>query len=435
MVIMHNLQAMNTNRQFKLNNGSKSKSVERLSSGYKINRSADDAAGLTISEKMRWQIRGLNRDVRNAQDGQSLIQVAEGAMNEMHDILQRMNELATQAANDTNTDSDRAALGKEIDQLKGEINRISKTTTFNTIKVLEVPQLVDIDDTDGTNKMSSLTNIPGVGNKYAKSMDFSKIDSTNKEELIGKSFSVTCSQNCSQVFTFSFSNAATTTASVAIPGDNHSNLNVNVGIEDTGINSGEDIVNAIYNAVAGVQSDLGLSGSYNYIGHANGIAADGSSLIMYSIYDGPNYAAGMGEIRTANLITTDRVLNLQVGTLSNQAIPVNLKTINCTTLGIGDLPVDSFQNAGYSMTCIQNAIDIVSEHRSYLGAVSNRLNHTIDNLNNAAENTQAAESGIRDTDMAETMVTYSADNILSQVGQSMLAQANQSAQGILSLLG
>ena len=270
MVVQHNLSAMNTNRQMGIVTDSLQKSTEKLSSGYKINRAADDAAGLSISEKMRAQIRGLDKASDNAQDGISLIQVAEGALNETHSILQRMNELATQAANDTNTSTDRTAIKAEIDQLTSEINRIQSTTQFNTQNLL-----------DG---------------KF-----------TSK--------------------------------------------------------------------------------------------------------------------------------NLQVGSLKGQVIQISISNMNASTLGVSGLTVSANSTAGTSMSKIQAAIDKVSKQRSNLGALQNRLEHTINNLDTTSENTSAAESRIRDTDMADEMVQYSKNNILAQAGQSMLAQANQQTQGVLSLLG
>ena len=270
MVVQHNLSAMNTNRQMGVVTDALQKSTEKLSSGYKINRAADDAAGLSISEKMRAQIRGLDKASDNAQDGISLIQVAEGALNETHSILQRMNELATQAANDTNTSTDRTAIKAEIDQLTSEINRIQSTTQFNTQNLL-----------DG--------------------------------KFTGK--------------------------------------------------------------------------------------------------------------------------NLQVGSLKGQTIKISISNMNAKTLGVSGLTVDKNSTAGVSMSKIQAAIDKVSTQRSNLGALQNRLEHTINNLDTTSENTSAAESRIRDTDMADEMVQYSKNNILAQAGNSMLAQANQQTQGVLSLLG
>ncbi|MEE3379986.1 MAG: flagellin [Lachnospiraceae bacterium] len=274
MVVQHNMQAMNTNRQLGLVTGQQAKSTEKLSSGYKINRAADDAAGLAISEKMRSQIRGLDRASTNAQDGISVVQTAEGALNEVHSMLQRMNELATQAANDTNTTQDRNQIKLEINQLSSEIDRVASTTQFNTMNLL-----------DG--------------------------------KFVNK--------------------------------------------------------------------------------------------------------------------------NLQVGALSGQSISISISSMKSSKLGLGvtgsALSVSSFAAAGSTMKKVQSAIDMVSTQRAKLGAIQNRLEHTIANLDTTSENTSAAESRIRDTDMAKEMVNYSKNNILAQAGQSMLAQANQSTQGVLSLLG
>jgi flagellin len=276
MVVQHNLTAMNANRQLNITTNNQAKATEKLSSGYKINRAADDAAGLTISEKMRSQVRGLDKASSNAQDGISLVQTAEGALNEAHSILQRMNELATQAANDTNTSADRTAIKTEMEALTSELNRIASTTQFNTMNLL-----------DGT--------------------------------FTGK--------------------------------------------------------------------------------------------------------------------------NLQVGALSGQKISVSISSMNANSLGLAgtdgkmNISVSSFTSAGNAMTKIQKAISKISAQRSALGAIQNRLEHTINNLDTTSENTSAAESRIRDTDMAESMVEYSKNNILAQAGQSMLAQANQATQGALSLLG
>ena len=274
MVVQHNLQAANTNRQLGITTSAQAKSTEKLSSGYKINRAADDAAGLSISEKMRSQIRGLNKASSNAQDGVSLVQTAEGALNETHSILQRMNELATQAANGTNTSVDRSAIRAELDQLTSEIDRIQSTTQFNTMNLL-----------DGT-----------------------------------------------------------------------------------------------------------FSGATNQ-------------------------------------------MKLQVGALSGQSIDFSIANMCATKIGLKTtLSVSTFTKAGSYMKSVQDAIEVVSKQRSAMGAIQNRLEHTIANLDTTSENTQSAESRIRDTDMASEMVTYSKNNILAQAGQSMLAQANQSTQGVLSLL-
>lgn len=269
MVVQHNLSAMNTNRQLGIVTDSMSKSTEKLSSGYRINRAADDAAGLSISEKLRSQIRGLDKAASNSQDGISLIQVAEGALNETHSILQRMNELATQAANDTNTSTDRNAIAAEMNQLTSEIDRVHSTTQFNTMNLLD-----------------------------------------------GK-----------------------------------------------------------------------FKGKF-----------------------------------------------IQVGSMKGQTITISINKMDAHSIGVSGLAVSSNTSSSESMSKIQNAIQSVSDQRAKLGAIQNRLEHTINNLNTTSENTAAAESRIRDTDMASEMVEYSKNNILQQAGQSMLAQANQQTQGVVSLL-
>lgn len=269
MVVQHNLTAMNTSRQLGITTTGLQKSTEKLSSGYKINRAADDAAGLSISEKMRNQIRGLNKAASNTQDGISLVQTAEGALNEVHSMLQRVSELAVQASSDVNGTADRTAIGDEITELKTEIDRVATTTQFNKMNIL-----------DGSFTQKSI----------------------------------------------------------------------------------------------------------------------------------------------------------QVGANAGQNIAITIDSMLATDLGLTATTVDNYTNANNTLTAAQAAIENLSSKRSKLGAVQNRLEHTYDNLNNISENTQAAESRIRDTDMAAEMVSYSKNNILQQAGQSMLAQANQANQGVLSLL-
>ncbi len=274
MVVQHNLTAANTNRQLGITTNGLQKSTEKLSSGYKINRAADDAAGLSISEKMRNQIRGLNKASDNAQDGISLVQTAEGALNEVHSMLQRMSELSVQAANGTNATTDRAALNDEVKQLKTEIKRVASTTQFNKMDILKG--------------------------------DFSSTE--NK--------------------------------------------------------------------------------------------------------------------------------TLQVGANQAQTITIEISALTAVVdAAISDgLTIGTATAAQSSISRVQSAIEALSKTRSKLGALQNRLEHTVANLDNISENTQSAESRIRDTDMAEEMVQYSKNNILQQAGQSMLAQANQANQGVLSLL-
>jgi flagellin len=308
MIIQHNMRSANTNRQLGITNGQLSKSAEKLSSGYRINRAGDDAAGLSISEKMRGQIRGLNQASTNAQDGISLIQTAEGAMNEIHSVVQRMRELAVQGANDTNVSEDRKAIVAEMSELREEIDRIANSTEFNTMKL--------INGTFDENGGRALTLQVGA------------------------------------------------------------NKNTDGVVINSELNSGEQVIK--FNI-----ADMRVTG--------------GSEDKMTALAD------------------------------------LDFTAESADLVGTTDAPAtnDNWQTA---INTINDALAFVSESRSNLGAKQNRLEHTIANTDNTAENLQAAESRIRDVDMAKEMVGYSKDSILQQAAQSMLAQANQSTQGVLSLL-
>ncbi len=433
-VITHNITAMNADRQLGIVTENKKKSTEKLSSGYRINRSADDAAGLQISEKMRYQIRGLNKASTNIQDGVSMIQTADGALTEVHDILQRMNELSTQAANDINKEEDREAIHKELLQLKSEINRTSKDTTFNTHRILWAKQLVEIDAEDYSNVIMDdmFTNIPNHTSVYGKTLDFKNVTASNKEELIGKKFTVTCSDNCSQEFVFQFTDQ--TASDVSNPTSGHSDLFVNIGVKDANITNGKDIVDKIFDLVNSVQANMGGNGQDILIGHANGVSIDGSKMIFYSTYNQPPYKPNMGMILANDMLRLEEDYHLQVHDRPFQEITLKIRTINSGTLGLGKMDVDSYENAGKTMDEVQNAIDNLSEYRAYLGAMQNRLEKAMSSVENAAENTQSSESKLRDTDMAEEMVNYSKNKILEQFGQVMLAQTNQNSDGVATLL-
>ena len=368
MVVQHNLTAMNANRQLGVTTSGQSKSTEKLSTGYRINRAGDDAAGLKISEKMRSQIRGLNKASSNAQDGVSLIQTAEGALNEAHSILQRMNELAVQGANDTNQGIDRDAINQELSALTEELDRISETTQFNKQSLL-----------DGS--------------------------------FTGKNLQVGANQNQKITINIAAMNA------------------VAIGIKPTGVGgtSGYLTTNEVVkNQKVGVDNSAALRGSIGKLAACNAQVAP-----IYSAN-----AAGKPYFKTANgTITTDSsVVRASVENLAKCAAQIfKVATKAATTVSTPN--VRDYQQATGTITMVQNAINNVSSQRSALGALQNRLEHTIANLDNVSENTQAAESRIRDTDMASEMVEYSKNNILAQAGQSMLAQANQSNQGVLSLLG
>ena len=362
MVVQHNLQAMNANRQLGVTTGSQSKSAEKLSSGYKINRAADDAAGLKISEKMRSQIRGLNKASDNAQDGVSALQTAEGALNETHSILQRMNELAVQGANDTNQSIDRDAINQELSALVDEIDRISETTQFNKQNLLD-GSFTGKNLQVGANTNQKIT--VNIAQMNAKAIGLSKINVAATSGYFG-------------------TNEVTATGK--------------------------------FTASADVRGCVKAAASKN----ATVTALTSNGQTYYKTANGTK-------------VTNSATVRQSVAALACMATQVYVVASKKATSVAGP-NVNDYQQAQGTITMVQNAINNVSSQRSALGALQNRLEHTIANLDNVSENTQSAESRIRDTDMAEEMVTYSKNNILAQAGQSMLAQANQSSQGVLSLL-
>ena len=387
MVVQHNLQAMNSNRMLGVTTSSQAKVTEKLSSGYKINRAADDAAGLSISEKMRKQIRGLDQASNNAQDGVSAVQTAEGALAEVHDMLQRMNELAVQAANGTNSTSDRTAIQNEIDQLTTEIDRVAETTKFNETYLLK-------GDVKGSTKTITLK--------------------PHDAGLKG-----------SMVYT-----EGATTAKFTVPELKESDT-IMIGGKQYTIKGTE---NKDLDEILATDAYTLMAAELK---KANEIGAEDTTKVEVN-GAGPDFTIKLGQHTVAKPLA----FNLHVGADADMTnkISVNIETMNSAYLGIKDLNVvDNMDvspgaQATYAIDAIADAIQKVSDQRSALGAVQNRLEHTIKNLDNVVENTTAAESQIRDTDMASTMVEYTKNNILMQAGQSMLAQANQSTQGVMSLL-
>ena len=393
MVVQHNMTAANANRMLGTTSSAQAKSAEKLSSGYKINRAGDDAAGLKISEKMRSQIRGLNKASDNAQDGISLIQTAEGALNESHSILQRMNELAVQGANDTNQSIDRDAINQELEALTDELDRISQTTQFNKQNLL-----------DGNFKDKKLQ----VGANANQNIEIS-IDAMNADSLgLGKEM-VTQGGTTPIAVKYdgiSYKYAANTTAA----------KNKELAIKSFKAQISKKVVSAAFTA----QYD-NTTGSIYYKATIDGKEkrfADASKAKKAYLED--------QKAKASAAITNDFQKYVQTSTTAG------------TTGTQGEVRygarVDDYESANKTITKVQDAINTVSTQRSALGALQNRLEHTVANLDNVSENTQSAESRIRDTDMASEMVDYSKNNILAQAGQSMLAQANQSTQGVLSLL-
>jgi flagellin len=383
MRINNNLMAMNTHRQLGINSGAGAKSIEKLSSGYRINRAGDDAAGLAISEKMRGQIRGLNQASRNAQDAISLVQTAEGALNETHAILQRMRELAVQASNDTNTESDRGELQKEIDQLTKEIDRIANTTEFNTQKLLDGSKkgLVEAEDSKATLQNNS---------NVALTLGTVAAD-------IADSFTVTIT--------------ATEESSNFVSG----NFNVSV--------------------VGGNAASVTIADNQVSYGSSNIQFAEGT---LKELKAGESITISVKKAVTANTDVSD-ALSMQIGANSGQSILIGVGSMKAKDLGLRDtsgkaLDITDASKATGAITQINNALESVSTERSKLGAIQNRLEHTIKNLDTSAENLQASESRIRDVDMAKEMMEFTKNNILQQAAQAMLAQANQVPQGVLQLL-
>ena len=418
MVVQHNLTAMNSNRMLGLTTASQAKSTEKLSSGYKINRAADDAAGLSISEKMRKQIRGLTQASANAQDGISSVQTAEGALTEVHDMLQRMNELAVKAANGTNSEDDRSYIQNEIDQLVTEIDRVSTTTKFNETYLLK-----------GTNADGTVAKL---------TFD------TAKDNLGSKIGGSALAFNDDGIATFNAADVAS--AQVVSSTGTAAGATVNV-TRDAGYKITVD--GKEYHLYADATEDeLKLDATNCSTNSTRAVYTDKNAFL--ADVKAAASKAGVGDVKEVAIddkkvsVTVFADLNdalsfdLHVGadsTLDNK-IGVNLEMMSARGLGINGLNVkdDSGTAATAAIDVIADAIQKVSTQRSALGAVQNRLEHTINNLDNVVENTTSAESAIRDTDMATEMVRYSNNNILAQAGQAMLAQANQSNQGVMSLL-
>ena len=520
MVVQHNLTAMNSNRMLGLTTTSQAKSTEKLSSGYKINRAADDAAGLSISEKMRRQIRGLTQASLNAQDGISAVQTAEGALNEVHDMLQRMNELAVKAANGTMSESDRQSIQDEVDQLITEIDRVSETTKFNETYLLKgdvngeyskdysynpsevlSQTLYYLDGNDvksvaaGTyfsavdTSKTYFTSTTGkqVGEAFTDLTEFTTeitvVDQDGLYKKVGTGDGATYVlvnkgdkfETGASYYEITFDtegNISVATLNTAVDTASGYELNTQVWYKDgTQMTSGTvvtDTANALtdyfktkgegkfdtadavtdldaFKAVSDVQltdkdgNEIAKNGLYAYFDDQGNYKGDG----LYLKSGDKLVAAKQADIDALVTVGTKETgalaLNLHVGadaTLNNQ-INLKIEAMSAKSIGIDKVSVagKNDTNALNAIETITAALKQVSEQRSLMGAVQNRLEHTINNLDNVVENTTSAESQIRDTDMATEMVKYANNNILAQAGQAMLAQANQANQGVLSLLG
>ena len=463
MVVQHNMQAANANRMLNVTTSAQSKSTEKLSSGYKINRAADDAAGLTISEKMRKQIKGLDRASTNAEDGVSAVQTAEGALTEVHSMLQRMNELATQSANGTNSNTDRKAIQDEIDQLTTEIDRVSETTKFNETYLLKG------DGAEKAHKVNAhdagLDGVTLTDKGDTVDVTLKELKAGDKVSIAGKNYTIGAEAKDGQALVDGQANAGQT---ITVNGTTYIYDKTNKWTDGknqvtigTGAGAGEIIIGA---------GDVVSNGTKTLTVMKDANAADGiddndstvitagkayqlqtAEIVKASSIGADTAAEVNGANKNDNYANATKTFTLNKGTVSykdalsfnlhvgadadmTNKITVNIDSMNSAGLGVKGIKADTEQDATYAIDAIADAISTVSSQRSSLGAVQNRLEHTITNHDNVVENTTSAESRIRDTDMAEEMVNYSKNNILAQAGQSMLAQANQSNQGVLSLL-
>ncbi len=557
MVVQHNMQAANSSRTLNITTDAQSKSTEKLSSGYRINRAADDAAGLSISEKMRKQIRGLTQASTNASDGVSSVQTAEGALTEVHDMLQRMNELAVQAANGTNSESDRDDIQNEINQLTQEIDRIASTTKFNETYLLKgdvglrkmyiTAHDAGLDGTlvQNTTRATFTMESLEAGEKYTiggiqytigastnaevakalhitafydkdKDLDYLESNYTTAQKAtddykakvsaakVGGPWKFTVGETVSidgKTYTINDDSVGTDIANARVTNAYLVNLitdgstikyngnsvtrfsksyNPNTGVDDANVtlvkatyaymqvaielkasssvgatdgsadvdkwvkptvyaaaaakvSSGEDKYATVGMHVTASQGSGGTwEAAGNYFWETRNInkTVEGKTVPTTTI----SFSISKGYVNIQNALT----LNLHVGADAAMTNKLNIKmeAMNAKSIGISGINVSDATGkaATYAIDAISDAIQRVSAQRAELGAVQNRLEHSIKNLDNVVENTEAAESRIRDTDMADTMVEYSKNNILQQAGQSMLAQANQATQGVLSLL-
>ena len=387
MVVRSNIMAVNAQRQLGMNNSQVGKALEKLSSGYRINRAGDDASGLAISEKMKAQIKGLDTASLNSQDGISLVQTAEGALTEVHNMLNRMTELATRSANGINEDSNRASLQKEVAKLQEEIDRISKSTNFNNLKLL-----------DGSQSYAGNAALIGAGTANGVqnlSVEGGNLDAADTVE-------VNISANKTGTVTVTAGGKAT---------------DVKFTVTQTG--KGFYSVTA---DVSGVTDDK--------------IKAAWSGVTANFSVDGPKddgtYAAGAQKFTAGK----NESMQLQIGDTADSfnQLKVGISDMSSKGLGIDKVDISNQDGAAKAIDTIKNAIDRVSAQRATLGATQNRLEYTINNLDTASENLQAANSRIRDTDMAKMMMEYTKMNVLTQSAQAMLAQANQQPQSVLQLL-
>lgn len=475
MRINSNMSALNAYRNLSTVENHLDKSLERLSSGLRINRAADDAAGLAISEKMNGQVRGLQQASRNSQDGISMLQTAEGAMVEVHSILQRMRELAVQSSNGSLTSNDRGELQKEATQLEQEVTRIADTTEFNTKKLIN-GQMAQTFSTTGTNATSfdntkasatsdtktgvyavSITSIATKGTIAAATSATGYIDANavvnaaavGTLTLNGNNINITATDTLNNVIQ-KINNISSTTGVTATLTSAPGNFGIQLDTNNYGSKATVNVSGATKDTLirlglqdaAGVATNITKAGT-DVIGTIDGKTAVGDGVKL-TLNDTTSNANGLsvttiagtvfnGHVATVT-VNNDNTVKFQIGANLNQNLSVSINDMQANALGILNIKVDTAANASAAIDTISKAIDTVSSERSKLGAVQNRLEHTINNLGVSAENITAARSRIQDVDMAAEMMEYTKRQILSQAGTAMLAQANQRPQSILQLL-
>ncbi len=423
MRINNNIMALNAHRQLGVNQANSSKSMDRLSSGMRINRAGDDAAGLAISEKMRGQIRGLKQASRNAQDGISLIQTAEGNLNETHAILQRMRELAVQASNDTVTAQDRANIQDEINQLSEEIDKIAQRAEFNTKKLLDGSMGKRVDkDVANVHSNSSLGTISAEN----------AVDIGDNTELTALTDSAGNSLGIAEGDTIEISyikNGETKTVTVTVGttvGTEVSKLSELTGA----ITGGGDITATVE---SGKLVFTAKEAGYAKAIHGVTITVKGKDNVVKTAAS--NALSAFEETKAAKDVRLDGTATFQIGANTGQHLTLDIEDMTAAALGVANLKVETQSQANVAIKVLDTATQKVSAERSKLGATQNRLEHTIANLGTSAENLQAAESRIRDLDMAEEIMAFTKNNILQQAATAMLAQANMAPQSVLQLLG
>ncbi len=466
MIINHNIAALNTVNQLAKNDKASNSALAKLSSGLRINSAADDAAGLAISEKMKGQISGLDQASRNAQDGISMVQTAEGALNETTSILQRMRELSVQASNDTNTADDRSAMQQEVSQLKDEVNRISNTTQFNTKNLLDGSVgnnavltsdslgLNSVQVTDANLKADTYTvknvapasvaatvntNSTGLS---ASNFDFATAGASTGLELGNYTLNVTAGATAGN-FDFSLVDKNGTEVAKA------TNVDYNGGSDAVLTNgAGNKLTISAGSTVQAGQMSLNINATY---GSGDLTITNSSGGNVYSsaantvISDSNFQAGGLGfdlnidSVRsaaatTSTLTTTNNSLTMQIGSNQGQTMQIAINKMDTNSLGINNIDLSTQTGAETAITAVDKAIQQVSTERAKLGAYQNRLDHTINNLDTSSQNLTEASSRITDVDMAKEMMTYTKDNILQQAAQSMLSKANQQPQSVLQLL-